>query len=594
MPTPTAAASLVFRSYAAGMNNAAEPSLLLRDDELSLIVNGTVRNGFVRTRPGWEHMVLSFADMNAQLQFEQGVYQGIGFFLYNNLRYYVVAVDGWLYFVDVNTFTVVRSASQSFSKFSPHVYFQQRNRWLIAQDGQSPAVVIDGYNLTQTTTATGVPTGTFMADGWHRLVVVSPDRHRIYISDHENNPNSTPISFTEGNQYFASASYFEGPPALGKIMGVRFTPYQDSSTGIGPLVVFFEKGIRAYNIATPRTQWTTTDISQTILPHTGSSSFMCYTDRGSDLMFRDQDGRIRSLRNAQQVYRNSGYDMPNDFPVWNLLRQEDTSLREYTCAATFDNRSLFSVFPRRRFRPDGRWCVIHDGLAVMENTHVATQGTGASISPRENVWAIWTGLPICGMTTGPVRGEESLVAFSCGADGRNRLHRLTRSKEYDVVSTSQGLVNRPIEMQIATGMRDYGNVSALKKVRTSAIWISDIVGNLNIQSRWTSDDSDAIDWFTHNEKHESCLTVGSCGLFTPTPSAQSCLILGSPPDSVNKFFKSLSHFKFTGCCTVNELQIDTEEMQSSTAIGTRCVPEPSAPAKPSCTFEVFDYDITKN
>ena len=68
----------LFRSYAAGMNAAVEPAGLIRKDELALIVNGTVRNGFLETRPSFEELPLVFSGTIDQLDFINGKYQGIG------------------------------------------------------------------------------------------------------------------------------------------------------------------------------------------------------------------------------------------------------------------------------------------------------------------------------------------------------------------------------------------------------------------------------------------------------------------------------------------------------------------------------------
>ena len=584
--SPTPLVQLLFRSYAAGMNSAAEPSSILRDDEVGLIVNGTVRNGYIRTRPGWHEVGLSFTDMTSQYIFEQGVFQGMGFFMNGALRYYAVSVDGWLFFININTGETVRSGSQCFSKYSHHVWFQQCNRWLIVQDGESPPVVIDGFTLSQVVVPQGVPAGTIMADGWHRLAVVTPDRQRIYMSDHENNPTTTPISFTEQNLYYGNAPWFEGPPSMGKIMGVTFVPYQDSSTGIGPMVVFFERGVRAYNIAVPRTQWTTVDITQTLLPQTGSSSFFSYTDRGSDIMFRDHDGRIRSVRNAQQTYLNSGYNMPNDSQIWSILQYEDATLRPFSRACTFDSRCLFTIFPRRRLRPDGRWAVFHDGLAVLENTHFAKD--------RDNVWAIWTGLPICGMATGVIGGENTLVAFSCGTDGKNRLHRLTRNESQDTVNTAtNGPITRAIEMKVSTGFRDFGNIAVPKRFTAGGMRISNIVGDLSIKAEWQEKEI-IKPWFTHNETHDDLLQTADCGLFSPTAVTNPSLIVPTPVDEVNRFFKANLHLSVTGCCTLEEMVMNAEVLDMAVTKNTRATPEPAAPPKTSCQPDLFSYDLTDN
>lgn len=574
----------LFRSYAAGMNAAVEPAGLIREDELALIVNGTVRNGFLETRPSFEELPLVFSGTIDQLDFINGKYQGIGFYNLGNTKVIVVAVSGYLYFVDTADFRVIRSPSQHFSPHSEMVWMQQRNRWFIIQDGESPPCIVDGATITQEVTPGGVPCGTFMADGWHRLVVVSPDRRRIYFSDHENDPNSTPISFTEGNAYFANARFFEGPPSLGLITGIRFSPYQDSSTGIGPLVVFFEKGVRAYNVATPRSQWAITDISQTILPNTGSTSLMGYTDRGSDIMFRDHDGHIRSLRNAQQTLLNQGYNMPNDFPVWEVLRKEDATFRQFSCAATSDNRSFFAAHPYVVQNQDGSTSVVHRCLAVLENAHVAAQ--------RENVWTIWTGIPVAGMVETQIAGDSSLVVFSCGDDGRNRLFRLTEHNKGDLMYTNGEPKRFRTEMQFDVGQRDFGNVMFLKAFPAAGVRLTNMGEHVTLKASWSSD-AGRIDWFTHEMKRGMCLTVDKCSVFEPLPNVEASLVLPSIPKSHAQFFKAGARFKVQGACRVEELVFEADAVPRAKTHGIKATPaKTNPPLKPACDLNIFSYNIT--
>lgn len=575
-----------FLSYAAGMNAAAIPPSALRKDELALIVNGTVRNGFLSTRPGWRWLPLAFSDANSQLQFESGMFQGMGFFMSSIGKFFVVCVDGFLYAIDPTSFVVVKLTQNAvFSKFSRHVWMQQRNRWFIVQDGESPPVVIDGYTMTQEVTATSIPTGTFMADGWHRLAVVSPDRRRIYFSDHEMDPNSTPISFTEATDYFANSRYFEGPPSLGKIMGITFTPYQDTSTGIGPLVVFFEKGVRAYNVATPRSQWTTNDISQTILPRTGSSSFFAYGDRGSEIIFRDHNGDIRSLRNAQQL-ESLGRAQSTDFTIRGLLADEDAFLRRFSCAETFDNRVLVTTHPQRAYLPDNRFNVIHKGIAVLETENLAAD--------KEDVWVFWTGLNVCSMVAGPVRGEDSMLAFCSDEDGVNRIYSLSRADRDDTVNSSAGPQSKRIEMSFTTGFMDFDSPSSPKKMNSGGVRLSNMSGTVDINALWHRQGHRVDVWFKHSEKHPECVQFDGCSMFEPVKGSNSGLVLPSPPDKSDTFFKASVSMTIKGACTVEEMGFEAEEKSIAKITGIKCTALESAPPTPSCDVNVFGYSATKS
>lgn len=573
--------NVMLRNHAAGMNAASRPPSLARQDEATLIVNGTVRNGFVTTRPGWHCLPLNFIDSPTQLEFQSGVFQGWGFFNSAFGKFFVLSIDGSIYIIDTVKMYAVKLVTGAFSKFSTKVMFQQRGRWMIAQDGESPPLVMDGYKISQGVTATGVPTGFFMADGWHRLVVVSYDRRRIYLSDHELDPTSTPISFTDGAEYFANSRYFENPPSLGRIMGVSFSPYQDTSTGIGPLVVFSEHGVRTYNIGVPRSQWTANDISQTILPKMGSSTFMAYTDRGSDLMFRDHDGRIRSLRNAQQVLA-SGLNIPNDYPVWDIIKTEDASLREHSSAATFDARSFFTTHPVRRRSQDGRYNVIHNGLAVLEHTHLAPE--------REDVWTFWTGLDIVSLCTGVIEGQSTMLAFCADADGVNRVYSLTRDAKEDVVSVQNKLEPRQIQMLLTTRTLDFDIPDASKALNYSGMRLAGMNGRVDVSANWVVEDR-PVTWLNHAELHPECLTIDKCNLFEPQAS-QNNLVLSSPPDGRDNFYKCRAAFKITGHARVEEMVFNASLVGTTPSTNVRCNPLPAGPPASSCGFPLFGYKTT--
>ena len=580
----------VQRSYAGGMNATALPTTAIRGDEVSLLVNGTVRNGFPRTRPGWHYRPLAFVTPGSQGIFENGRYQGSCFYMHPAGPRFAVAVDGRIFLVDPTNWTVemlttkpvptANTVSQWFSEYSPHVWMIQRNKWLIAQDGISAPVVYDGVEAVQGTGPEKVPTGTMMVDGWHRLAVVSPDRRRIYFSDHELDPNSTPISFTEGTDYFLNARYFEAPPALGRIVGLAFTPYQDTSTGIGPLVVFCERGTRAYNIAVPRSDWVTQDISQTILPRVGASSFFSYTDKGSQLVFRDHDGRIRTIKNAQQTEATDS-NFSTDFEIRSLLESEDASLREYSQSVTFDGRCLMLTHPQREHLPDLRQVVYHRGVAVLENEH---------LSDKENVWAFWTGKRICGLEVGQVAGKDVCVAFCRDPDGRTRLYELTRSQRFDTVPAPEGIVEKRIEMLLSTPTTDFGNPVAIKKFSGGGMRLTAMRGQVDITARWQADGAPPTDWFSHSEAHPTCAQFSDCLLTFLADGANPRFAFPAIPDKNARGYKARPILTFRGPVQVEELALVAAVIPASGVSGASCSTVQLSPARVVCDVDIFAYD----
>jgi hypothetical protein len=580
MPSPSGTVVFEQRSYSGGVNAASLPSAVMKANELSLIVNGTVRNGYLRTRPAWQWQPLAFLSAEAQLIFENGRYQGSEFFMSNYGNFFTYAIDGHLFSVNPTTRVVSKiNEKQAFSKFSPHVWMKQRNKWMVAQDGVSPPATSDGVTFTQEVVKQGIPIGTLMAEGWHRLAVVSPDRRRIYFSDHELDPSSTPISFTEQTAYFANARYFEAPPSLGRIMGMAFTPYQDTSTGIGPLVVFCEKGTRAYNIAVPRSQWATNDISQTILPRVGASSFFAYADKGSQLVFRDQGGRIRTIRNAQQVEATDA-NFPNDFPVWPLIESEDTALRRYSQAVTFDGRVLILTHPVRDYLPDGRFNVAHKGIAVIENE---------VISDNPDVWTFWTGHHICGMDVGPVNGTETLMAFCRDEDGKNRLYSLTTDGDYDTVPGEGGAVPKAIRMTFAPPITDYNTPVASKRFRAGGVRLNEMRGTVEVTGRWERDGRQPVPWFNHKETHAACASFDKCKLTFMASGSNPRLVFPALPNGEDTFYKARPIFDIVGPAQVEELVMTADVIPATGNSNTSCKTI-RQPAQALCGLDIFAYN----
>jgi hypothetical protein len=570
------------RSYASGMNAAALPSAAMKPDELSLIINGTVRNGYLRTRPAWHWQPLSFLSSEAQLIFETGRYQGSEFCMSDQGNVFFYAIDGHIFLLDPQTWFVLKLTDKpAFSKFAPHVWIKQRNKWVIAQDGIAPPWVFDGVNSTQEHTTDGVPTGTIMAEGWGRLAVVSPDRRRIYFSNHEMDPNATPISFTEGTSYFLAARYFEVPASLGKIMGMAFTPYQDTSTGIGPLVVFCEKGTRAYNVAVPRTQWVQADIGQTILPRVGASSHFAFADRGSELVFRDQDGRIRTIRNAQQVEATDS-NFPNDFSIWPLVESEDATLRKYSQAVTYDGRVLVLTHPQPTFLLDQRYNVGHRGIAVLENE---------TLSDKPDVWAFWTGFNICGLDVGPVNGEEVCLGFCCG--DKNRIYGLTKKGLFDMVPGEAGAVSKRIQMTFSTPYSDFLAPVAAKKVKAGGMRMTGMHGRIDITGRWERDGKQPLPWFNHAELHPSCMVWGTkkdCKLTTMAPGINPKLVFPAVPDKDSSFYKARMTFDVCGPIQVEEMALSADLQTTGITNNVSCEAKPVGTAQVMCGVDIFAYD----
>lgn len=565
-----------------GMNAAALPAVFESPSHLSLLVNGTVRTGFAKTRPGWEWRPLNFTSSSAQLVFETGKYQGSEPFLSSHGPAMVYVVDGHVFLLDIGKWLVEKLTEKpAFSKYSSNVWIKQRAKWFIVQDGVSPPFVSTGTDHFQEVRSGGVPLGTIMVEGWHRLAVVSPNRRRIYFSDHEMDPNSTPISFTESTQYYASARYFEAPQSLGRIVGMAFTPFQDTSTGIGPLLVFCERGMRAYDISIPRTQWATSDISQTILPRIGASSFFSFTDKGSELMFRDHAGRIRTVRNAQQVEAtDSGFTA--DFNIHPVLGDEIAGLRRTAQAVTFDNRCLFLTHPESTVLGDGRRGIVFKGIAAHENE---------AMTDAPFTWAFWTGMGIAGIDVCPVDNDEMCLAICADPDGRNRVYELTKTGLFDTMPSSNGATSKPVLMTIATPRFNFGGAIQTKRYSAGGMRITGMSGVVKVRGLWERDSNPPVEWFSHVECHDACIGFDEgCGVVFKAKGSNSRLVFPTVPDKEATFNKARAIFEISGSAQVEELAIVASVSPPSPVSNTHCTADPPCKSALACDVDLFQYN----
>ncbi|SKA85013.1 hypothetical protein SAMN02745166_01086 [Prosthecobacter debontii] len=577
----------LYASYAGGMNAAAENPRNLRTEQLRLLVNGTVRTGWAAPRPPFKAREMLWMDVRAQSLWETGVCQGVGVFNSTFGSCLVFAFDGRLLRLDLETMRISHvypegtdSSKPLFNPKLPFVFFEQRAGWLVVQDGTSRPVLVNQTAILQQPIEVGMMrTGTLMADGWGRLAVADHGRRRIYFSDHEFDPSSGPLAFTEANAYFKNARFFEVPATLGRIMAMAFGPALNGNDDKGALLVFCESGTRAYNVSIPRDQWITSDIGATILPKVGACAHRAVVARGNDVIFSDHNGRIQSMASAISRQQDARID-PIDAEVWDLYRTEDATLRAHRYAVEFDDRVLTTVQPERIRRFDGRHHVRHRGLVVLQND---------AVIPVEPVWdGLWTGVfPVC-MATARVGGRPRCFILSFDSDHRHRLYELG-------VEIGHDLAPAPKATPMIASLRptDLDNPFRSKPIAGVSMRLGDARGLVKIKGWWQVDRGATQTWFNHSLQSPACLGFSDCGIQLPAPSQSARINLPRPehPD----FFEASPIFEITGLATLQEVAIETGEPKSdpNTPNVTGCSdPEPLA-ADYTCRMDLFSYDLQK-
>ena len=574
-----------YASYAGGMNATKNPRLLA-EGQLRLLVNGTVRDGWAAPRPPFMMREMIWQDERAQSLWENGVCQGGGVFQTAHGASIIFCFDGRLLRLNLermecgHVFPEGSDYTQPlFNPRLPFAYLQQRGGWMVAQDGTSrPVLVGDTAVIRQKRKSGMMRTGTLMADGWGRLAVADHSRRRIYFSDHEFDPNSDALSFTEENAYFKNARYFEVPATLGRIVAMQFGPSLNGNDDKGPLLVFCEMGTRAYNVSVPRDQWISTDISATILPKVGACAHQAVVARGNDVVFSDHAGRIQSLASAISRQQDARID-PIDAAVWPLYRDEDPAGRRYRCAVEFDNRVLVSVQPERMPLPDGRARYRHRGIMALQ---------GDPAVPIDPVWdGLWTGIfPVWMGTAILGGGRQACFILSLDSDGRHRLYELGTQPGYDAAPEFKAppmLASlRPTDMELPFRSKPWEG---------AAMRLGDERGPVTVRGWWQHNRVIPAAWFTHQEITPACIDFSGESIRFAADSARPRLNLPRPPAA--DFYEAGMIFEVTGQATLQEVVLESGEPKSdpNTPNVASCDSPSRTPAQFTCPPDPFAYDL---
>jgi hypothetical protein len=303
---------------------------------------------------------------------------------------------------------------------SPIAYMVQADKFLVAQDGIAKAIIYDSKDarrasLEGTPETLEVPTGTMMAFGMGRLVVVVNERDvafgDLYGShlDTQTDPSDSIILFTERN-FLAGGFDAAIPFQQGIATGIQFFPQLDTSTGNGQLLVFAERGAASFNMALDRLLWQTSQFQIIALLTTGMRGHRSISIVNEDLWFRGDDG-FRTFRQARSDAWGWAH-IPLSTNVDQFLTNDDGKLLKYASSIYFDNRLIGTCSPTWN---NGR--VYHNGMVVVDFDILSSFGT--KYKPTwDGHWTMGTeftsGLPdikLCQLTTGTFDGVTRAFAF---------------------------------------------------------------------------------------------------------------------------------------------------------------------------------------
>jgi hypothetical protein len=311
----------------------------------------------------------------------------------------------------------------------PIGYMCQADKWLIAQDGNSRAIIFDSVKARRAKTTvdadhTEIPTGTMMAYGMGRLVVIVNQRDvafgDLYGSHNLPDPADSLILFTERN-FLAEGFDAAIPFQQGVATGMIFFPQLDTSTGNGQLMVFAERGATSFFLSLDRTLWKSSSFQILSLLTTGLRGHRSIAVVNEDLWFRSDDG-MRSWRQARS--EQSGWaHIPLSTNVRQYFENDMGTLLKFCSSMYFDNRVLVSTSPMwNNGRP------IHWGSVVVDFDILSSFGQTPNVQSTKPAWeGQWLStkfLPIQ-LLTGTFGGVTRSFIFGMDSHGENQLFELS-------------------------------------------------------------------------------------------------------------------------------------------------------------------------
>ena len=350
-----------------------------------------------------------------------------------------------------------------------------------------------------------LPTGTIMAYGQGRVIVVSPEQKEFSVGDIvygniEGTVDSVLMDTERG--YLAEGGSFRMPVAMGKITGLRFVPYRGTATGFGELVALGQRGAATFNIAIPRPDWQYSSIQRVLFTEIGNVSHQAIVAFNGDFFFRAFDG-VRSYQQNQSE-RTSYALVPLGTEVNRIVDFDDLSIGQDLSAAFFDNRFLMGCSPSQI-----SGATFARGLVVMDTTTV-TAGAGRVAQGWDG---LWTGLDFLDMEVGIFGGKSGAFVFSGRSGFENTIWKIDSASGGDTLRS--GLVT-PVACVMETRAFDFGDPTMLKKLQGLDMWLSGIVGAVECKVSWRPDKYPCwLDWHTF----EVCADVSpSLVLETDAPS----------------------------------------------------------------------------
>jgi hypothetical protein len=475
--------------------------------------------------------------------------------------------------------------SETYPAYYDFVFMFQAENYMIILGGQHATLIFDGSS-TRIAGVDELPPAVLGAYGWGRIWLCLNDRKSFVAGDIVGGSSGTAayngrdaiLKMTE-NDYLNEGGNFGVPNNAGPITAMQFLATQDTSLGVGVLLISTTNMVFSVNAPTDRTTWKslTYPIQTVSLLDYGPQGPRNAIPVNGDMWYRSSDG-FRSFIVARRNFGQPG-NTPISREVSPLLEQDTADLLFYGSGVLFDNRLLSTVSPLRT--PLG---VSHRGLVSINFDLISDLRQKGSPA-----WeGAWTGLNILQIVKAQINSVERAFVFAAGED--IELWEILPKGYYDQDSPAI----TPLQSWVNTRSHSYNSPFQLKRLHMGELFLDEIVDQVSVTVKWRPDQYPT--WTTWGIVH-ACAPVSQCEILKASGATGKCavwktkakqyatrLTLPQPPDVANPIpnmppLRDGHEFQFrleiTGSCRVRAFRThatpQTEPQEGQYQAVTKCV-----------------------
>lgn len=395
------------------------------------------------------------------------------------------------------------------------IYLFQAENFAIALAEQHSPVIYDG-TVSRLAGIGEIPPGVMGIYAWGRIWIVFPNRRTFMAGDIVYGPSGTPslayrdaILKTTENTFLNEGGFFAVPNDAGPITAIAVLATQDTSLGIGPLLVGTSNSVFSVNAPIDRTIWKdlTYPIQTVSLIDYGPTGPSNNCGVNGDWWYRSVDG-IRSFRVARREIDEWG-NTPASDEIRPILDFDSTDMLYYGSQIYFDNKLFSTVSPIRN-----QYGVVHRGLAVI-NFDEITSLQGKTMPAWEGALS---GLEIFRLVKGTIRKKERAFAFVNNA-GTLEIWEIFKDGQgyYDQYTTVAGgettITRVAIEPFLETRSDDFQSPFTPKLLNMGEVYLDDLVDEVTITVKFRPDQYPSwVTWATIS----LCANVSQCTITAPS------------------------------------------------------------------------------